>query len=393
MKKILLFEKAVETLSYFSRQIAASPAFADSDTFFFDMKKKASERKRVERLFGGGDGTLLTFNFIGMDDEPELQTECGSLWEQYDMQILCILVDHPLYYHRNLMRPRKHFHLFCVDRDHVDYVRRFYPWIEVDFLPLAGNLLPEKAFPFGNFEAWCHSRDEEISFIANYVPLQRLEAHIGRMNSEYAAFYRNAIDALCSHPRQSLFGVLSECLKREIPELSETELAEGMSAMVLADLYVRSVYREKTVCILADAGIPVRLYGKDWELSRVRDNKYAKKSDGMCSSEACAQALRKSRLALNTMPWFKDGAHDRIFTAMLQGAVSLTDDSCYLREILQDESDVLFYDLEKLEELPEIVLKAEKNQERLYEIAKSGYALACKNHTWANRAQILRMYI
>lgn len=38
-----------------------------------------------------------------------------------------ILVDHPLYYHSCLKEAGERMRVFCVDREHVGYVRRFYP--------------------------------------------------------------------------------------------------------------------------------------------------------------------------------------------------------------------------------------------------------------------------
>ena len=52
--------------------------------------------------------------------------------------------------------------------------------------------------------------------------------------------------------------------------------------------------------------------------------------------------MRDARIALNVMPWFKDGAHDRVFTAMLQGTAALTDDSRYLREECRDGENICF---------------------------------------------------
>lgn len=33
--------------------------------------------------------------------------------------------------------------LYCIDRQHVDFIRRYYPGKKVDFLPLAGTSLGE----------------------------------------------------------------------------------------------------------------------------------------------------------------------------------------------------------------------------------------------------------
>ena len=67
------------------------------------------------------------------------------------------------------------------------------------------------------------------------------------------------------------------------------------------------------------------------------------------------------------MPWFKDGTHDRVFTAMLQHTLSLTDDSGYLRENFTDKKELVFYSLEKREELPELVKKLLEKPEKCME--------------------------
>lgn len=58
---------------------------------------------------------------------------------------------------------------------------------------------------------------------------------------------------------------------------------------------------------------------------------------------------------MNVMPWFKDGAHDRVFNSMLNGAVCFTDWSRYLTENLRDGEDIFFYELDALECLPDMV--------------------------------------
>ena len=56
--------------------------------------------------------------------------------------------------------------------------------------------------------------------------------------------------------------------------------------------------------------------------------------------------------------------HDRVFTAMLQHTLSLTDDSRYLRENFTDKKELVFYSLEKREELPELVKKLLEKPEK-----------------------------
>ncbi|MCM1264525.1 MAG: glycosyltransferase, partial [Butyrivibrio sp.] len=101
----------------------------------------------------------------------------------------------------------------------------------------------------------------------------------------------------------------------------------------------------------------------------------------------------QSKISLNVMPWFRDGAHDRIFNSMLNGALCLTDSSVYLDEILHDKTDCRIYSASNMEELPDIVYGLLANPVRLQEMIDNGYALAKESHTWEHRAAVLHEII
>ncbi|MDE7062392.1 MAG: glycosyltransferase, partial [Lachnospiraceae bacterium] len=106
-------------------------------------------------------------------------------------------------------------------------------------------------------------------------------------------------------------------------------------------------------------------------------------------SVGCVEVVRNAKLALNTMPWFKDGAHDRIFTAMLNGAVALTDPSIYLKERFTDEKDLRFYELKELTELPAIAEDALLYPGRMERLTNEAYERAVTQDTWECRAREL----
>ena len=93
------------------------------------------------------------------------------------------------------------------------------------------------------------------------------------------------------------------------------------------------------------------------------------------------------------MPWFKDGAHDRVFNTMLNGAVCLSDSSRYMDEILEDGRHFVRYDLAKLEELPEKAEQILSDREKWEYIVEQGSRMANRGHTWANRARFLHSEI
>ena len=169
---------------------------------------------------------------------------------------------------------------------------------------------------------------------------------------------------------------------------SEEELKKAMAALTFIDLYVRYTFRGRAVQELADAGIKVYVFGDGWELLECRHPENLIIMNSL-NSEGCLKKLCQTKLSLNVMPWFKDGAHDRIFNTMLNGALCLTDSSVYLDEILHDDTDCCVYSLSEMKKLPDIAKELLGDPDRMQRIADSGYELAKAGHTWAHRARVL----
>lgn len=413
-KRIVFCEHAVETLTYFSRQLAQAFEAWGYEIFWINiemaglgawkLRQAVKEQKDREK-----ETVLLTFNFIGLSGEEALWEldDFGqpvvSLWERLGIRCLNIMVDHPIYYDKAMQYPLPDVQMFCVDRDHVYFMKRFYPKLPCEFLPLAGNCLGkdadvrdwhgQDARQREAFFAQWEKRPYPLVFTANYVPIANITKRLDQLEPEYRDFYYEVIQSFLQDPSQDLLSCMESFLRREIPDLSDAQLCEGMSSMPAVDLWVRTYFREKTVRILADGGVDIHLFGKDWDQVSCRRPQHLIFTSRMVTSAECVQAMAQAKLALNTMPWFKDGAHDRIFTAMLQGAAALTDDSRYLREQFTDRDTVAYYDLQDLEALPQQVLELLADPQRLYDISCRGNAVARQYHQWENRAKVLEQYM
>lgn len=401
IRKIIFIKNAVETLGYFSEQIALELERNGYETCFIDYERMYESMDEMLHFLEREETALVTFNFIGLRGEAVFQTESGrSIWQEENLPILNILVDHPLYYHSCLKEAGERMRVFCVDREHVGYVRRFYPGVKVEFLPLAGNELfvSQKDGEHGIHRTNCEDVPEpvlygqrifDLVFAANYVSMEMLEEKVKALDEDYRIFYRRIMEDLIADPAQSVDAVMERHIRDELGAVPEEQLCAAMSGMIWIDLFVRSYFREKVVQTLADAGIIVRVFGADWEKIHCKKPQNVRTSGGKVNSAACVQAMRDARIALNVMPWFKDGAHDRVFTAMLQGTAVLTDDSRYLREECRDGENICFYSLRALQQLPDQVVSLLEDPVRMAELAERGYRMAEKRHRWKNRAGLL----
>ena len=120
IRKIIFIKNAVETLGYFSEQIARELERNGYETCFIDYERMYESMDVMLHFLDREETALVTFNFIGLRGEAVFQTESGrSIWQEENLPILNILVDHPLYYHSCLKEAGERMRVFCVDREHV----------------------------------------------------------------------------------------------------------------------------------------------------------------------------------------------------------------------------------------------------------------------------------
>ncbi len=406
--KIIMFRNAVETLEFFSRQLAESFEKAGARIMWVDIEKgaeKGSGAKKIKKFFSLGKTALVTFNFIGLSHE--LQFERGenySIFQELSIDMYNILVDHPLYYYKPLLTAPPDMRVFCIDRQHLKFLRRYYPHIRhTYFMPLAGNP-PAGTADVGAEEAGgsvagvglnavditpIKNRDIDICFPANYVTPDNINERMAGADPEYREFFQSVMDDLISNTYKTLDETFEDAIFAQFPEATILETLEAMRGMLFIDLYVRSYFREKAVAALLDAGIPVTLVGKDWEHIKTKHPELIRGTGCEVDSATCTEYMGRSKLTLNLLPWFKDGAHDRIFSALRCGSVPVTDYSPFLLDNLTPGREALCFSIAHIDELPEIVNDVLKDTDRLEEIARCGRKKVEMHHTWENRAQTI----
>lgn len=394
IEKVVLIENAVETLGYFSRQLALQFEAEGFETYFVDYNRLVETVEGLYRFVERGKTVFCTFNFIGISGEEVFLEKNGrTFWENYELPCLNVMVDHPLYYHSKLVNPLPRMKVFCVDREHVTYMKRFYPEVEAAFLPLAGNVtLPEflalaerqkeRLLPY-------ESRPYDLVFTGNYTPVEHIYREIETLERDYQQFYGEIIEDLIAHPTVSIDTMLEQHIHRELGEVPDSELRAAIAGMVFIDICIRSYFRGEIIKILAENGVKVQVFGANWEKLSCKNPENVVSSGREVDSVSCAKAIGNAKISLNIMPWFKDGAHDRVFTAMLQKTVALTDDSRYLRETCAEGKELVFFSLEEREELPELVRGLLANPGKAMEIAENGCKKAVGCYTWRQRGEIL----
>lgn len=384
-KKIVLMTGGTETLDYFSRQLEIGFLSLGYRTFLFDLQEEEESAEKLAHFAGFSDTILVTFNFDGLHCETSLFDGFGRLfWDVRDIPCVNIVVDHPFYYPSLYENLPLHYYEVSIDRSHMAYLKKYYPEVKHNlFLPLAGtSLRPKQQYPL------IKDREIDILFTGNFTPKEQFDQYIYRLGDEYAAFYLSILKELIQNPSLQDDLVMEQHLKEEFNDASNEELRTTMSNMIFIDTYIRNYFREKVIQTLVDAKIHVHCIGHGWHLLSCKHREYLSYEKNQYSLD-CLERMTQAKLSVNVMPWFKDGAHDRVFNAMANGSISVTDHSRYLDEILTDNENVIFYDLKHLEELPDKICNLLSQPEKMQALSDNGFCLAQKSHTWIQRAQEL----
>lgn len=383
--KIVLMVGGTETLDFFSRQMNLTFQKIGYQTFLFDQQKEEDSMEKLKAFVGYADTNLVTFNFEGLSmDDCFYDGDLNLFWDVHDVNCVNIAVDHPFYYNELIEVHPKNFYQVSIDKLHRDYLKKFYPNVKSDiFLPLGGtSLYPDYDYPSVD------ERDFDVLFTGNFTPKEEFDQYIERNGDEYAVFYRSMIDELIKNPSKPDDAVMEEHLRREFPDAPDKDICGTIANMIFIDTYIRFYFREKVVKTLLDHKIHVHCIGKGWDRLTCKYPEYLTYEEDQASL-GCLKRMTNAKISLNVMPWFKNGAHDRVFNAMANGAVCVTDHSIYLDEQLTDNENVIFYDLSDIEALPKrikMLLCDSKKQEK---IAQNAYTFTMHNHTWAQRAETL----
>lgn len=395
MKYVILFKGGVETQEFFSVEMAKEFEKEGFGIYWYDLILQMQSSKNLRHFYEEHHEDqfyAFTFNFNGIAGEAGLYEVDGNFWDETGIPVVNMVVDHPLYYQKYEHMIPKNYKQISIDQNHDIYMKRFFPEIPTGgFMPLGGTELNAGHAIMQNCQYLpMQNRPINVVFTGNYTPVSILRKHLEGMDQEYQNFYDSILEEVKNNPDCLVEEVAERRLKEELGELSDDQLKECMPNMMYVDLAVRFYYRGLAVAALADHGVPIHTFGAGWNLLECRHPENIIQA-GSVDSLKCLEVISQAKISLNVMPWFKAGAHDRIFNSMLNGAVCLTDVSSYINANFINGEQIVVYSLEMLRNHPDQIADYVKgllsNQDLCQKIADAGYRSCVNIHSWQERTK------
>lgn len=285
-----------------------------------------------------------------------------------------IILDHPLYHNSVLKQPLKNMRVVCLDETHAEYIRKYYSHIkEVIVMPLPADTAK-------NFVPY-NERSRDVLFTGTYTSSEDIVALAMRsggdsveiknfqtMHQEPAQEFINSMQIFnkmagyllenpCETIEKAYTFALGDITEEKVLRETAAAFADGLELNFLADMFIRAVIREELLMEMLRNGIDVDIFGHGWE-KFVEKCGNLEKSEGrfkgkinICGEvdyRQLSELYADTKIALNVLPWFKAGQHDRIALAMCNGCVCVTDESTYLEKKFVDGENIFMYSLEDM---------------------------------------------
>jgi len=314
------------------------------------------------------------------------------LWNIYHsiptVPIINHLIDHPLdsFYPVSNIEGEGYvpsYFPIALDPEWINFIGRWrlpnIPPHAAAYLPLAGFIHPEVT----EFTP-ASQREIKLLFAGSTVDPEVLRqtwhaqvppmAHVIDTIVEHTtANYGIQLDLLLEH------GLNPECVK---------DVGCISTIFRYANEYTRAHYRLKLLRTLAQAGVPATVYSNHPELLNQLVGKHNFEVRPPVDFMDLLKLMAQSKMVLNCRP-NTQGMTERVPSTMLNGAVSINDTNNYLAQEFVDGQEAIFYDYQKLEELPDKIFHLLSHPDELDAIATAGQRKAQERHTVLHRAQTI----
>lgn len=369
---------------YFAQCLGDALKLRNHDVVIFDLNMENAMKQLSEIFITKSFDIVIGFNGIGGDMEAENK----SIYDILKTYYLGIFVDHPAFVVSRLVTPMNYFLASFLDKSHVDFVQNSMPESQIlkFFMPLSGTQYEDE---IKTFEEYKSLKNIDILFTGSNFgkPLKKWEDNILFPSFLFDELAEKLIlDDYISV--EDAFNQILDKYKIAFSTISKAQISNTIS-MVIS--YVRQYKRELVMKKIFQSGLSITVYGKNWdELVEKYPNVI---NGGEVSLEKSMELTKKAKVIINLNTNFTNGAHDRVFTGMLNHAVVFTDKSTYYDEFYEDKIDYLTYSLNTLDEDIKKLNEYVQDDEKLFAMANKAYEITSINHSWTQRAKYLENMI
>lgn len=384
MKKILVYiltKGNHPTLYDITEELASGFERIGLDVIRVDISNRDEVQNAYYMMQDGEIEFSIGINSI-VSNMTNVAGEC--IYKNLDTPYVSIMLDAPY----NVSTGNSAFeckkHLLCLlDRSHLSIITELFPekkfWGKI-FLPLGGIQCDEDIF--GN------QRKYDViwasSIYENGNPPKQWH------NEPTLKPYRKILDDVAEFLIYNTVSVVEGfdyvLKQRGLYDKEFTKLFLPFYFMIF--YYIKAIRRVRSIEFLIKNDINIDIFGKGWESVSLLKSKWGKNINlhGEVSYQQVLQVTKQAKIVYQDQAEFNNGAHDRVFSSMLNGAVVVTEFSTYLAEEFEEDKEIFFYDWKSGLNQVRVINDLLNDESKRLSVAVSAYGKAAARHRWSNRA-------
>lgn len=363
-----------ESKRRFTKEFAKAFKACNVETLIVDVEERGLNRDHLRKIIKFKPTLTCSFNSM-QPASPGV-----FLWDQIGIPHWSILVD-PAIYSINLTTSPLSI-LSCVDRDDCKALLD-HKFRRLFFMPHA--IAPPQ--PLLPRQPRCYP----IVMLATCYDYESLQSH---WRSTLPPGEMQVLEAAIDHVLSQEAIPLAHALMRAWEEspISQQEIDLELLFYYL-DYYTRGY--DRVALVRAFKNYPVHIFGstshdhpsykRGWH-HYLQDCPHATIHPPV-SYDAVPDLLQRSKIALNSMLFFRDGSHERALDSLACGCLPLCSYSLWLKEQFSCGQELLLYPPQGYEAAVEQVADLLNNEQKRALLAESGKEKVLKHHTWLARAK------
>lgn len=384
MKKIVVFggSKAHPSMVAFTQELAAGFCQLGKQVFYCDRSSGESVNQMLDLMQGGEVAFSVGLNDFGME-YPLPDGTVFRLFEMFDIPHASVMLDVPYNVCVSGFESTCRRHLVTLlDRSLASYLKLVYPDYQknVLFMPLGGSCAANQ----GNIITKPRTYDVVMCAYAwGRNALKRVwhredvstgKVHILDDVADYMECHAVNTWQAMQHVLQQR-GMLDEAYMREMVPYCWDILR-----------YIKMYRRVRAIDFLTRNDIPVDIFGGGWEDMPLGKNV---RLHGEIGYAEAMDVIANAKMLFQDQAEFNNGAHDRVFSGMLNGTVVVSEYSTYLEEEFINGQDIFLYDWQHGENQVGVITDLLQDEAKRQAVAVSAYGKADSNHRWKNRCEYI----
>lgn len=387
MRKVILYIPTAgkhPTMERICNELSKGFSAIGKDVINIDLENNSEVQIAYDMMLSGD----VEFS-VGLNTSVAniLKSNQKCIYEYLDVPYVSVLLDAP--YNTSTgnlgFECKKHF-LCLLDKSYLGIVKKLYPhkkFYGEMFLPLGGIA--------GGNEDEVFSRERPYDVVVSASSFSSGNPvrfwHEDEADKNFIRILDDVADYLLTEPVS-----VAEGFKYVLNERGLYD-DKFMLAMIpyyfKVFRYIKTVRRAKSIELLVKNDIQVDIFGDGWDnVPIVRDNigKCVRLHKGTSYQEAL-DLMARAKVIFQDQAEFNNGAHDRVFSAMLSGAVVVSEYSSYLDKEFSNGKDIFMYDWKNGISQVNVINELINDESKRLSAAVSAYGKANERHRWINRAQ------